>query len=81
MIEGLNEPLRIRSPCMRVYGGGKVTWHSKKGGVRRVREWKRPVDARRGRWVGKWGERTLTGSFSLFESVGGWKGDVAFKKW
>ena len=53
MIEGLNEPLRIRSPCMRVSGGGKVTWHSKKGGVRRVREWKRPVDARRGRWVGK----------------------------
>ena len=57
-----------------VYGGGKMTWHSKKSRVRRVREGKRPFSARRGRWDGKWVERTLTGSFSLFESVWGWKG-------
>ena len=74
MVNGLNEPLRVRSPYSRVYGGGKMTWHSKSGRVRRVREGKRPFDARRGRWVGKWVERTLTGSFSLFESVWGWKG-------
>ena len=64
-----------------MYGGGKMTWHSKSGRVRRVRVGKRPFSARRGRWVGKWGERTRKGSFSLFESVWGWKDDVAFKKW
>ena len=64
----------------RVYASGRVTWLSIKSRICRVIEGKRPVNTKRGHWDGIWGERTCTGSFTMFVGVWEGKGDVAVKK-